>query len=335
MFSKPIQPSQPAPDPITPEGSPRKQRRTLSPVKGNHGAVTTESFANEAEPVFDSHNYHNMADLEEATVRDGLFVLPLILTITLQGSSKILHQYKEIRDSLIHRVVESRGPPETWCCSLCSMDLCPVTPAQEMDQLCRASEQSCAVNYALRCLDCTRYPVYCRECIKSEHRMNPYHRIEIARPGNFCEATSLSKQGYILHLHQGNNSCSGDATKIKEIQNFVVVDSQSIHTFVVETCSCTGSSVVDQLILAGLFPATFSSPRTAFTFDALDYYLIDNTICHTTAYSFNEKLKHRTNPLLALSKHMPVSEIWFSLMLAHCLRTVTGSCCEHQGCGWT
>jgi hypothetical protein len=163
------------------------------------------------------------------------------------------------------------------------------------------------VNYALQCLDCFRRPVYCRKCIIIEHALLPYHRVEVARPGNFCELTTLSKQGYIFHMHTGNSPCPGDQAEVKLIKDFVVIDSQSIHTFTVQTCSCSGASLVNQLISAGLFPATFSNPRTAFTFNALDYYLLDNTICHTTAYSFNEKLKRWTNPLLALSKKMPVS----------------------------
>lgn len=214
-----------------------------------------------------------------------------------------------MRDSLIQSILKLRGPPKTWCCSKCTAILHTASQAQEEDELLGASVPGSVNGYALRCLDCSRFPVYCQQCIVSEHRLLPCHRIEIARPENFCEATTLSKQGYILRLHPGNEPCSGNKTEIKYIQNFVVVDSLSIHTFTVETCPCSGTSVVDQLISAGLFPATFSNPKTAFTFDALDYYLLDNTVCHTTAYSFHEKLKHRTNPLVALSKQMPVSEI--------------------------
>jgi hypothetical protein len=191
-------------------------------------------------------------------------------------------------------------------------DLCTVTPAEEAKAVCKAMvpEPEHGTKYALRCFDCNTFPVYCRECMISQHRLHPYHRISIARPGNFCEATTLSKQGYVFHLHPGNRPCTALSTSIKYISKFVIVDSGSIHTFSVQTCACTQETTANQLIATGLFPATFSDPRTAFTFDALDYYLLDNTICHTTAYSFHEKLRHRTNPLLAFAKETPVSEIY-------------------------
>lgn len=138
------------------------------------------------------------------------------------------------------------------------------------------------------------------------HRKHPFHAIESWKAGHYFEATSLSQQGYIFHLHAGNQSCTCDPSNLLVIENFVIVDKTLIHTFNMETCACKGLTAADQLIAASLFPATFKAPRSAFTFAALDYYLLDNTICHTTAYSFCEKLKHGTDPLLA-SQKVPVS----------------------------
>ncbi|KAI6125019.1 hypothetical protein EDD16DRAFT_1474673, partial [Pisolithus croceorrhizus] len=44
-----------------------------------------------------------------------------------------------------------------------------------------------------------------------------------------------------------------------------------------------------------LFPASISKPKTAFTFDVLDHFLIDALECKTSAMSFYQKLKRFTN----------------------------------------
>ncbi|KAI6015950.1 hypothetical protein EDC04DRAFT_2608628 [Pisolithus marmoratus] len=49
------------------------------------------------------------------------------------------------------------------------------------------------------------------------------------------------------------------------------------------------------LDLVRLFPASISKPKTAFTFDVLDHFLIDALECKTSAMSFYQKLKRFTN----------------------------------------
>ncbi|KAG1843030.1 hypothetical protein F4604DRAFT_1517518, partial [Suillus subluteus] len=44
-----------------------------------------------------------------------------------------------------------------------------------------------------------------------------------------------------------------------------------------------------------MFPASTSRPRTAFTFDVLDHFLIDALECKTSAMSFFQKLRRLTN----------------------------------------
>ncbi|KAI5987002.1 hypothetical protein EDC04DRAFT_2873478 [Pisolithus marmoratus] len=49
------------------------------------------------------------------------------------------------------------------------------------------------------------------------------------------------------------------------------------------------------LLRQRLFPATISKPKTAFTFDVLDHFLIDALECKTSAMSFYQKLKRFTD----------------------------------------
>ncbi|KIK81365.1 hypothetical protein PAXRUDRAFT_156274, partial [Paxillus rubicundulus Ve08.2h10] len=63
-----------------------------------------------------------------------------------------------------------------------------------------------------------------------------------------------------------------------------------------------------QLLRAQLFPATISRPKTAFTFDVLDHFHIDNLECKTTVMSFFSKLIRFT------PKGTPVPDCYRELM---------------------
>jgi hypothetical protein len=50
-----------------------------------------------------------------------------------------------------------------------------------------------------------------------------------------------------------------------------------------------------QLMMTGLFPATFSKPKTAFTFRVLEEFHLDNLECKTTPSQFFGRLRRLTN----------------------------------------
>ena len=50
-----------------------------------------------------------------------------------------------------------------------------------------------------------------------------------------------------------------------------------------------------QLMMAGLFPATFRNPKTAFTFQVLEEFHLDNLECKTTPSQFFSRLRRITN----------------------------------------
>jgi hypothetical protein len=60
-----------------------------------------------------------------------------------------------------------------------------------------------------------------------------------------------------------------------------------------------------QLLKMGLFPASFTRIRTAFTLRVLDAYRLDNLVCNTTAYQFYKRLRRLTSP--AFPHTVPVS----------------------------
>jgi hypothetical protein len=76
----------------------------------------------------------------------------------------------------------------------------------------------------------------------------------------------------------------------------VMVDRSGVYRHRVRWCRCQASDNPQwQLLKMGLFPATFKQPRTAFMFDVLDYFHIDQVECKTSANNFFTKLRRLTD----------------------------------------
>ncbi|KIK75663.1 hypothetical protein PAXRUDRAFT_91251, partial [Paxillus rubicundulus Ve08.2h10] len=76
-----------------------------------------------------------------------------------------------------------------------------------------------------------------------------------------------------------------------------VVHSSGIFSHTISWCTCPNVPRGErhlQLLWAPLFPASISRPETAFTFDVLDHYHIDNLESKTTTTSFFSKLLRLT-----------------------------------------
>ncbi|KAH9011246.1 hypothetical protein EDB84DRAFT_1445273, partial [Lactarius hengduanensis] len=79
-------------------------------------------------------------------------------------------------------------------------------------------------------------------------------------------------------------------------QIITVIDRSGIHEIGVSWCCCPEAPERDmQLMTAGLFPATFHNPKTAFTFRVLEDFHLDNLECKTTPSQFFSRLWRLTN----------------------------------------
>src|ERR1700761_8200338 len=75
-----------------------------------------------------------------------------------------------------------------------------------------------------------------------------------------------------------------------------VIDRSGVHEIGVSWCHCPEAPEHDiQLLMAGLFPATFRKPKTAFTFRVLEDFQLDNLECKTTPSQFFSRLRRLTN----------------------------------------
>ena len=79
-------------------------------------------------------------------------------------------------------------------------------------------------------------------------------------------------------------------------------------------------------MMAGLFPATFHNPKTAFTFRVLEDFHLDNLECKTTPSQFFSRLRRLTND--EFPNTVLVGGLCVSIKggLTGILRTDIGSC---------
>ena len=79
-----------------------------------------------------------------------------------------------------------------------------------------------------------------------------------------------------------------------------IIHTTGIHQLCVSWCRCPHANRRDiQLLRMGLYPLSYENPKTAFTFLALDDFLIENLECKTSASNYYSKLRRitlSTNP---------------------------------------
>jgi CxC2 like cysteine cluster associated with KDZ transposases len=106
------------------------------------------------------------------------------------------------------------------------------------------------------------------------------------------DATAANRDGLCLGFGSSKPGC-----KDKEGNPIItIVDRSGVHEIGVSWCCCPEAPERDmQLMMAGLFPATFRNPKTAFTFKVLEDFHLDNLECKTTASQFFSRLRRLTN----------------------------------------
>ncbi|KLO08462.1 hypothetical protein SCHPADRAFT_835294, partial [Schizopora paradoxa] len=184
------------------------------------------------------------------------------------------------RDLIIYRLLSAEGLPDGFRCFFCQKD---------------------SIAF-YRCTTCIGRPVTCQGCCVESHTHNPFHQIERWTDGYF-QKTSLSTLGYTIHMgHQGERCpelpgyhFTASFSRYAE-EDLTFVDKSGVWTFNVSWCNCRmRPSKTDQLLDMGLYPATFRSPKTAFTIQLMDYFYFDLMECQTPAANFYNKLRRLTD----------------------------------------
>ena len=146
----------------------------------------------------------------------------------------------------------------------------------------------------MRCLECMQPTLQCTSCIRSAHRHQPFHWVQ-QQKGQYFVRVDLESIGFELCLGHGGHRCKNIATG-QPPTPMTVVHHNGTHKVNIAWCQCPDSGDhVDQLMLHGLFPATLTSPQTAFTFEMLNQAHIHILQSKKSAYDYIWALRRLTN----------------------------------------
>ena len=106
-----------------------------------------------------------------------------------------------------------------------------------------------------------------------------------------------------------------------------VINRSGIHKIGIRWCCCPNAPKRDiQLMAAGLFPATFRNPKTAFTFRVLEEFHLDNLKCKTTPSQFSSHLRRLTSDEFPNTVPVGQGSIPADSILTYKYRIDIGSC---------
>ncbi|KAJ7765192.1 hypothetical protein B0H16DRAFT_1717745 [Mycena metata] len=174
-------------------------------------------------------------------------------------------------DTVMH---EWRGLCDEYLCALLRLE--GVADALERCPSCNQAEAT------IRCKHCFGGEMYCRECTVKMHAKNPLHVIDEWNGAMFSR-TSLQELGLRVRL------CHEDCVDPVVVDNFVLLDIGYIHEISVVFCGCErrhGTEQRTEILRKRWYPATHDTPRTAATFNYLNFFIIQTHQAKITMYDF-------------------------------------------------
>jgi hypothetical protein len=142
-----------------------------------------------------------------------------------------------------------------------------------------------------RCCECFNTSAVCAQCIVTQHRLQPLHRIQ-KWTGTYFDAHSLRDLGLIMYL----GHCGAPCPTSFENKDMVLVHTNGIHQCLVQFCNCDDRVPhFQQLLHLRIFPATLKIPATAFTFELLETFHQLSLSSKITPYDYIDTLKKLTN----------------------------------------
>ncbi|EJD34826.1 hypothetical protein AURDEDRAFT_75824 [Auricularia subglabra TFB-10046 SS5] len=145
-----------------------------------------------------------------------------------------------------------------------------------------------------RCRECILLPPCCGKCMKLSHSHAPFHRIE-AWTGSYFARSSLTALGYELCLGHDGARCP-NATTQECTKLMVIVHTNGVHRLNVVFCACASCAQKPyQMLQSSLYPATWTSPATAFTFQLMEHYHLDSLQSRKPAYDYWALLRRLTD----------------------------------------
>ncbi|KAJ7120591.1 hypothetical protein C8R43DRAFT_1136756 [Mycena crocata] len=155
----------------------------------------------------------------------------------------------------------------------------------------------CATERAeYRCKTClSGGEMVCKACVVQRHQMNPLHAIEVTVDGGVFEKMTLKQLGLRIQLGHWHKRDRCPVPERAPGDDFVIVDDHGVHEVNLDFCGCGGGSQTQQLLRAGLLPATSQSPRTGSTFSVLRRFSLLTFESKCSAYEFYHSLARETD----------------------------------------
>lgn len=113
--------------------------------------------------------------------------------------------------------------------------------------------------------------------------------------GLFWVRRTLRELGLVIQLgHCPGESCC--LPKAPYADDFIIINSNSIHSVALRFCGCeTADTHLQQLLRYRLFPATTDKPKTAATFTVLEEFHLLSLESKVSAYHYYSALARRNN----------------------------------------
>lgn len=164
--------------------------------------------------------------------------------------------------------------------------------------------QSQDVTAVYRCSECFNAPLLCQTCIVDSHVRSPFHWIH-RWTGSFFERCTLRDLGMVLYLGHHGQRCPNQVVKEgKEIDymasTITITHTTGIQEAKILYCNCPVDGPFPQerafqLWQAGLWPASFTRPQSAFSIGVLRHFESLTLQAKTTAYDYIGTLRRLTN----------------------------------------
>ncbi|KAJ7156814.1 hypothetical protein C8R43DRAFT_1125395 [Mycena crocata] len=150
-------------------------------------------------------------------------------------------------------------------------------------------------NAEYRCKSCLMGgEMLCKACVVQRHQGNPLHPIELWTGVHF-EKKTLKQLGLRIQLGHWHRDRRCPVPERAPGDDFVIVDDHGVHEVALDFCGCGGGSQSQQLLRAGLMPATSQFPRTASTFSVLRRFGLLTFESKCSAYEFYHSLARETD----------------------------------------
>ncbi|KAJ7616548.1 hypothetical protein FB45DRAFT_1034871 [Roridomyces roridus] len=241
-----------------------------SPTKSSHQWVSDEPTAYSG-PVFEPDEIPTSE--AESSAEDEGEIEPR----AQRSSDDPLRQWvTHYRESFLDLLVKLEGRGDHGSRLHCAA--CGIAPAEYRCDTCFAGGE-----------------LLCRPCIVKEHDRHPLHVVKLWN-GSYFDKKSLKELG--LRIQLGHWLVRGSRCPLPAPApggKFIIIGDGGIHRVALDFCGCgKGGSHNDQLMHAGLYPATVVNPRTAATFLELDRFVLMNYELKCSAWDYYNSLARAT-----------------------------------------